>query len=127
LLTIAPITVIAIVASQGRILVAVDVGDRRADGNGYENEESCEAAYRPCPRHPRDDDGHTPRTKRFITIGQLIVIFGSCEKRPEIVRPTDRPDCSKATTSRSQQPAYRLGLGSRRRSHCFLIRSIIAQ
>jgi len=68
LLTIAAISITAIVASQIRVLVAVDVGDRRADGNGYEDKEPREAAYRPRPRHPRDDGGRTPRTKRFITV-----------------------------------------------------------
>lgn len=76
MLTIA-ITIIAIVASR-RVLVAIDVGDRRADGNGYEDEEPREAAYRPRLRHPRDNDGQTPRPERFITktAGRLVVIFG---------------------------------------------------
>lgn len=107
---VAAIRVNAIVASHGQVLV--DVGDRRADGNGYEDEEPREAAYRPRPRHPRDDDGGCePRTKRFITAaGRLIVIFGSREReeRPEISRPaaTDRPDRSpKVATSRSRHTA----------------------
>lgn len=79
LLTIATaIAITAIVASR-RVLVPVDVGDRRADGNGYEDEESREAAYRPRLRHPRDDGGQTPRPERFITktAARLIVIFRS--------------------------------------------------
>lgn len=126
LLTIAVISVTAIVASQRRILVAVDVGDRRADGNGYEDEEPREAAYRPRPRHPRNDGGHTPRTKRSITIGQLVVIFGSRKKRPDC--PVDRSSRSleghHVTISTTGLPA-RFSL--RRRSHCFLIRPIVAQ
>ena len=58
LLTIAiAITITAIVASRRVLVVVVDVGDRRADGNGYEDEEPREAAYRPRLRHPREDDG----------------------------------------------------------------------
>lgn len=51
------ITISAIVASRRVLVVAVDVGDRRADGNGYEDEEPREAAYRPRFRHPRNDGG----------------------------------------------------------------------
>lgn len=113
MLTIATaITITAIVASR-RILVAVDVGDRRADGNGYEDEEPREAAYRPRLRHPRDDDGQTPRPERFITktAGRLVVIFGPRHG-------TIRSYRSKAAASRSTQPGPRLAL--RRCSHCFL-------
>jgi len=77
LLTIAAITVTAFVASRRRVPAVVDVGDRRADGNGYEDEEPHDAAYRPRLRHPRNDGG---RTKRFITVaGRFIVIFGPGE------------------------------------------------
>lgn len=47
------LTITTIVASR-RVLV--DVGDRRADGNGHEDEEPREAAYRPRLRHPRDGE-----------------------------------------------------------------------
>lgn len=100
MLTIAtPINITAIVASR-RILVVVDVGDRRADGNGYEDEEPREAAYRPRLRHPRDDGGQAPRPERFITktAGRLIVIFGPRHG-------TIRSDRSKAATSRSSSGA----------------------
>lgn len=50
-LSSANLTITAIVASR-RVLV--EVADRRADGNGYEDEEPRDAAYRPRLRHPRD-------------------------------------------------------------------------
>lgn len=75
------IAIATVVASQRWVpVVAVaGVADRRADGNGYEDEEPREAAYRRRFRHPRDDDaGSTPRPKAFITVaGRLIVIFGA--------------------------------------------------
>lgn len=103
MLTIAAISVTAIVASQERVLVAVDVvGDGRADGNRYEDEEPREAAYRPRPRHPRDDGGRTPRTKRFILTGaaDLPSFSGS--------REIETADYSRAATSRFRQSALRL-------------------
>lgn len=96
MLTIAAISVTAIVASQRRVFVAVDIGDRHADGNGYEDEK-FEAAYRPRPRHPRNDGEQTPR---FIitTVADLLSF-------PDL--PTDSPG-RKLTTSRFRQSALHL-------------------
>jgi len=95
-LTIAAISVTATVASQRRVFVAVDIGDRHADGNGYEDEK-FEAAYRPRPRHPRDDSEQTPRF--IITTAADLLSF------PDL--PTDRPG-RKLITSRFRQSILHL-------------------
>lgn len=96
MLTIATAIVITAIVASRRVLVAVDVGDRHVDGNGYEDEEPREAVYRPRLRHPRDDGGQTSRPERFITktAGRPVVIFGPRHG-------TIRSDRSKAATSRS--------------------------
>lgn len=94
---IAAISVIAIVAGLlGRVLVAVDVDDGRADGNGYEDEEPREAAYRPRFRHPRDDGGRTPYAKRLIIVAAADLLSFSNPARVD----GDCPDRSKAAASR---------------------------
>lgn len=115
LLTIAAINVTAIVAPQGRVLVAVDVDDGCADGNGHEDKEPREAAYRPRPpRHPRDDG----RTKLFI----IIIIITAATAAVDLLSFPVRVDRSIAR--RPPHHHSREFFSLRRHSHCFLARSL---